>query len=59
MISLFGPEFNFLTIAFDDANSPQVFHLIFSQPDNINFPSTADKKYYLLRKKVHPTQWEM
>ncbi len=56
MISLFGPELNFHTIAFDDANSPQVFHLIFSQPDNINFPSTADKKYYLLRKKVHPTQ---
>ncbi len=37
MIRRFGPEFEFLTIAFDDVNSPQVFHLTFSQPDNTNF----------------------
>ena len=45
MIHRFGPEFQFLTIAFDNVNSPQVFHLTFSQPDNTNFPTTADKTF--------------
>ena len=44
-IHRFGPEFQFLTIAFDNVNSPQVFHLTFSQPDNTNFPCIADTKF--------------
>jgi hypothetical protein len=45
MICRFGPEFELLTIAFDDVNSPQVFRLTFSQPYNINFPSVASKHF--------------
>ena len=28
----FDPDFEFLTMGFDDVNSPQVFHLSFIQP---------------------------
>ena len=45
IIHRFGPEFEFLTVAFDYINSPQAFHLTFSEPDNTNFPSIADKKF--------------
>jgi hypothetical protein len=43
MIHRFGPEFELLTIAFHEVNSPQVSHLTFSQSDNINFPSTVSR----------------
>ncbi len=55
MINRFGPEFQFLTIAFDDMNSPQVFHLTVSQPDSSTLPCIADKNSYLLWKKAHPS----
>jgi hypothetical protein len=44
MIRRFGSELELLTIAFDD-NSPQVFRLTFSQPDNVNFPNLASKHF--------------
>ena len=45
MIRRFRPEFELLTVAFDDVNSPQVFQLTFSQPDNVSFPSTASRDF--------------
>ncbi len=55
IICRFGPEFEFLTIAFDDVNSPQVFHLTFSQPDNTTFPCIADKKFLFCMEEGTPS----
>ena len=41
MIRRFGPQFQFLSCAFDDVHNPHSFRLTFRQPNNSDFPSTA------------------
>ena len=66
LIRRFGPEFEFLTIAIDDVNAPQVMRLTFHQKDNVKFPSTASGEYLSAMKEGRvfaegtirlPTNW--
>ena len=45
MIRRYGPQFQFLSCAFDDVHNPHSFRLTFRQPDNSDFPSTASKAF--------------
>jgi hypothetical protein len=45
LICRFGPEMGFLTIAINDLNCPSSFRLTFEQPDNMQFPSMASRKF--------------
>jgi hypothetical protein len=66
LICRFGPEMGFLTIAIDDLNCPRSFWLTFGQPDNMQFPSMASRKFldcmvegktYVSGNMQIPTNW--